>query len=1160
MKNLYLSLLVAVMVVVGGGVRAQSLTTSAISGQVTSSTGEPLAGATVRAVHTPTGSGYGNVANAQGRFTIQGMRVGGPYTITVEYVGYQKTVIENIYLSLGGEKELPIILKEEGVALGTVEIATRRDALINSGRTGANTVITSQQLQTMPTLNRDLNSFLRFTPQSGGGNSFGGRQRSSNNYTLDGALLNDNFGLSGRTLPGEGSAAQPVSLDALDEVSVQIAPYDVRQFGFTGAGVALVTRGGTNNFEGSIAWFGQRGNWSRSRVAGREITLAFSERDQFVARVGGPIIKDKLFFHFTFETTNREIPGTTRDAREQGQTAGLTIANVSADSLRLVRDAVRNRYGFDVGSFGIIPRFTKSRIFTARFDWNISDNHKLSLRYNMLDATDDSEPNGSNNLTGTAAPTLSNTFSSTRSGGPNSVPFSSAFYEFVSNNNTVSLEWNSTFLNGKAQNQLLVTGSWLWSPQLPKTGENAFPMVEIFNREAGLSGQNATVFGTELFRQSNSIQQNQYLVQNNFSLYLGDHAITVGGQYERYFFNNRFLASRFGTWRFRSFDAFIRNINTPAGSPIPNDATPSQVAIQYDFAGRNSDAFVEAYRLGFYLQDRWTPYQGFTVTAGVRVDIPGHITKPILNDQAAAVGVRTDALPDAYVAWSPRVGLNWDVFKDGRLQVRGGWGIFTGNMPFVWMTNPVRETGLNSGATIVTSSAGTSGNPGGIGATGAGTGFAITGFQGMGVPVDAYRRFDPNVPGTQLYPTGLNPTTPGPGALQIAIVDRGYRYPAVMRSSFAVDYALNEDWVVSLDYAYTQDIDAVYFQNTALRRDPLFGRVAPASASGAQTVYYASTLPGTVPTGTAAVQERTDASIFNAGFNSVIRFANAQDGWSGFLTLKLEKKFSDNYSFFAAYTYTDSWAVTDGSGSQAASTWNTNNVAGPLGSNTPFLQPSSALVPHRFIIGGQYTWQQSKYTATTFSAYYEIQTGNRFSFRYDGDVNQDGSNANDLMYVPINQGDIVLVADASITAATPAQQWAQLNAFIDQDPYLSTRRGQFAERNGAVIPTVGQLDFGIRQDFLWEVAGRPNKLQISLDMVNVGNFINENWGVRWRTVPNAQQPLVFRGFNASGDAQFVFRQQNSANQQALVTTYERDPASFFSRFSIQFGVRYIWGR
>lgn len=1152
MKFLYRPLLAVVLVLFAVGAQAQSLTTAAMNGQVASSTGESLVGATVRAVHVPSGSLYGAVVNASGRFYLPGLRIGGPYTVTVEYVGYQKYTAENIQLSLGGDKQLNIVMKEEGVTLGAVEIVSSKDQLINSGRTGANTVINAQQLQTMPTFNRDLNSFLRFTPQSNGGGGFGGRQGSSNNFTLDGALLNNNFGLSGSTLPGQGSGAQPVSLDALEEVSANIAPYDVRQFGFTGAGVSLVTRAGTNDYEGSIAWFGQRGNWSRNRVAGQRITLNFSERDQFVARVGGPIIKDKLFFHLTFERTSREIVGTTRNAREAGETPGLTIANVSADSLRLVRDAVRNAYGYDVGSFGVTPLIRKATNITARLDWNINSNHNLSFRYNLLNSVDDISPNGSNNLVGTAAPDIQSSFSSSRSGGASSVPFSSAFYEFIENNNTVSIELNSKLFGGRASNQLLVTGSFLWSPQRSKAGEAGFPMVEIFNTQA--SGQNATVFGSELFRQENSIQQNQYLIQNNFSIYLGKHSVTIGGQFERYFFNNRFLASRWGTWRFRSFDAFIRNIQTPAGSPISSSAAPSQVAIQYDFEGRNSDAFVDAYRVGFYVQDKWMPYEGFTLTGGVRIDVPGHLTTPLRSAAAETIGIRTDALPDAYVAISPRLGLNWDVFKDGKLQVRGGTGIFTGNIPFVWMTNPVRETGTNAGATVVTTNTNaTSGFPGGIGGTGAAaSAYNITGFQGTGVPIDNFQRFSPVVPGRQLYPSGRTAANPGPGALQIAIVDKDFRYPSVWRSSFGVDYSLNQDWVVSLDYAYTQDLDAVFFQNTALRED---GVRAPLGGpgSGAGTVLYYGTVAGVG--GTTA---RTNPTINAAGFNSIIRFTNSNDGWAGFLTLKVEKRMSDHYSLFAAYTYTDSWAVTDGSGSQAASTWNSNNVAASLGSNSGFLQPSSALTPHRFIVGASYEWEQSKYTSTTFSFFYQLQSGSRTSFRYNGDINNDGSSANDLIFVPAVQGDITLQSTAENTA-TPAVQWAQLNAFISQDPYLASRRGQYAERNGGKFPVVGQLDFGIRQRVKWEVAGRPNYIEISCDIQNFGNFLNEEWGVQKSLVQNAGQFLTFNGFTGpNGAAAFTFRQ--GPNNIPLSRTFENNPNNFFSRFSINFGVRYVWGR
>ncbi len=1153
MKSFYRTLLVAVLALVGAGVQAQSLTTAAVNGSVASTTGEPLAGATVRIVHVPSGTASGAVANAQGRFNIQGLRTGGPYTVTVDYVGYQKYEAGNIFLSLGTDKSLPIVMKEEGVALGTVEIATRRDLVINSGRTGANTVIDATQIQNMPTLNRDLNSMLRFTPQSNGSNGFGGRSSSLNNYTLDGALLNSNFGLSG-TLPGEGANANPVTFEALDQVSASIAPYDVRQFGFTGAGVALATRAGTNEFEGSVAWFLQRGNWSRAQVAGTPITLAFSESDRYAGRFGGPIIKDKLFFHIAFERTISERPGFSRRPFEAGETADATlISNVSADSLRLVANAVRSAYGYDVGGFGVIPTFTKATNISVRLDYNINDNHKLSLRWTLLDAFDDRAPSGSNNLgipAITRSPLLAGTLSSSRAGGPASIPFRSAFYTFTENVNTVSLELNSTLFGGKASNQLIVTGSLQWSPQL-STSDEAFPYIEIFNTV--VPGQNATSFGSELFRQANSIQQNQYFIQNNFSYTLGKHNITIGGQFERYFFNNRFQRSRWGLWRFRSFDAFIRNIQTPAGSPIASSAAPSQVVVSYDFDGRNSDAFVDAYRIGFYVQDKWTPYEGFNLTAGVRVDVPGHLTTPNRNNEAVRFGIETDVLPETYVAFSPRVGINWDVFKDGKLQIRGGTGVFTGTLPFVWMTNNVVNTGLNQGGVIVTSGDGPANLPGGIGGTGAPLGTTVVdGALPSQINLDAYRRFSPTVPPTQLYSSNRTPNAPAPGSLELNYADPTFRYPSVWRSSFGADFAISEDWVASIDYAYTQDLDAFFFSNEILRTQRIAGRMGPTNGGAPEISRYGTTLTGSTP---------LDTAKSNRGFGNIIKFNSVNDGWAGFLTLQLQKRMSNGWSASAAYTYTAAQAVTDGSGSQALSTWQANSISPVVTPNASSLAPSGAVTPHRFILQGSYEWKQSKYTRTIFSAFYQIQSGGRLSYRYNGDLNNDGVTNNDLIFVPQTQNDIFLVPTAGINTGTAAQQWAQLNAFISQDPYLASRRGQWTERNGGGIPSVGRVDVGIRQDFMWEVLGKQNTLQISVDIINFGNLLNEDWGVVRTTNVNTTTPLEFNGFNGPGGiATFTVRQIAQANNVPLNQSFILNPNAFTSRFSIQFGVRYIWGR
>ncbi len=1074
---------------------AQGVTTSTINGIIKDKKGEVLPGANVIAIHIPTGSQYGSASRSDGKFTIPNVKVGGPYKVTTSFVGYDNSEKNDIYLALGGSADLNFTLTESGTELAEVQVTASVGDVFNSDRTGASTSISSEQIRSLPTLSRSFNDYVRLTPQSNGGNGFGGRSDGYNNITVDGALFNNAFGLAG-TVGGQANA-QPISLDAVDQISTSIAPYDVKQGSFTGAGINVVTRSGTNEFSGSVYDFFRNESFVGDKVRGVSSPVGTFNLNNIGFRLGGPIIKDKLFFFVNYENEKRNDPGTTFIATRGGAT-GSNISQAQATDLDALSSFLVTNYGYNPGPYEGYKLQSNSDKGTAKIDWNISQNHKFTVKYNFLNSFRDVPPSGSGSIGSGRSPSLT------------ALPFLGAYYRINNNVNSFIAELNSNF-GTKYANKFQIGYSEFRDFRETPTSGKLFPLVDIGNG----AGQSLTTFGYEPFSANNILNTNVFQISDNFDIYKGKHVFTLGTYNEFYHFENGFDPFYYGAYQFNNLADFYASAAGTVGK-----VRQYQLGYSASPDGNFPLVKVDAYQLGFYAQDKYDVSQNFNVTLGIRADIPTIQSAIAQNTQAEGFTFRdgqkinTSQVQQTSVLWSPRIGFNWDVKGDRSTQIRGGTGIFTGRVPYVWISNQASNNGLLFGSLFYNTA----------GATAANILFKPD--------VDAYR------PGKNGNPSAAaNPN------YNLAVTDKNFSFPQVWRTNIAIDQKLPGGVTASLDLAFTKDVNAVYHQNINLPNTTF-------NAKGADNrpVFYKA-----FPSGST---NSTNNTRLNTNISDAILLKNTNDGYSYFATVQLKKTFGFGLNASAAYTYTDAKSVNDG-GSIAQSVWRDRQVSGdPNASATSY---SNFLNQHRIIVSLNYRKEYLGFMATSVGLFYEAAQAGRFSYVYSGDMNGDNAGGNnDLIYVPRNQGEIALTdfTNTDGTKYTAAQQWTDLDAYINQDSYLSGRRGDYAERNGATQPWRGQLDFRLLQDFYVKVGNKRNTIQLSVDIFNVGNLLNSDWGVL--KTPSRNALINFTGYDANQVPQFQYRYFNATTKTPLTSSFT-DSFSTISRWQMQLGVRYIFG-
>ncbi len=1060
-------------------------TTAEIQGLVKDDKGNPLAGATVNAIHQPTGTNYFTTTRKDGRFNLQNVRVGGPYQVKISFVGFKDEVQNDIFLTLGQVYRVDAEMLASSTNLTEVVVSARRaDKVFNKGRTGSAEFINRQQMDRLPTVNRSINDFTRLTPTANsnatyGTSSFAGRANSYNNLTVNGASFNNTFGLAAGL--GGQTNTQPISVDALDQIQVNIAPYDVTLGSFTGAGINSVTKSGTNEFKGSVYSFWKSPGLTGLKVGPTTLSKQAFDFNNRGVTIGGPIIKNKLFFFLSGEQERVSTPATSLVASRNGS-SGVGISQAKAEDLDALANFLKSKFSYDPGSYENYTFDTYSDKITARIDYNISKKSTFNLNYYYLKSYRNVAPSNSGAPGGSRQPSLT------------AMPFFASSYIINNNFNIVIGELN-TRLSNSVSNKLQFGYNQLRDFRSSPGG--IFPLVDIENG-AGLT---FTSFGFEPFTAFNKLNTDTWQLNDIVTVSKGEHNLTFGTQNTFNKFRNGFAPNYYGAYRFASLTDFYNNVN---------NGTANSTRYELRYSARKNGEFpyadVSTLQLGFFAQDKWTVTPNFQLTLGLRADIATFKNDWIANTNADAltyrngIKIKTGEPPVASVLFSPRAGFNWDVKGDKSTQVRGGTGVFSGPPPFVWISNQASNNGVDFGSFVKTT----------------GTVFSPN--------VDTYR------PANGAANTAYN----------LAITDKNFKFPQIFRTNLAVDQKLPLDIVMTVEGIYTKDINAVYHQNINL---PAIG--IQLNGNDDRVRYLATQI----------YSGAGGASASNPNISDAILMTNTNKGYSYNLTLQLQRNVKNLYTM-VAYTYGKSKSVNDG-GSIAQSIWRDRPVAGDP--NLEWLSYSNFYQPHRVIAAAFYRFEYVKHMATSVGFTFEAANAGTASYVVNGDLNRDGLTANDLIYVPKDANDIVLESVNAADLRTPAQIWAQLNAYINQDPYLSTRRGNYAERNALLLPFYKRLDLNLSQDFFVTTGGKRNTIRLSIDIYNFGNLLNKNWGIT--KIPNRAALLNFKrvettGVN-TGKPVYSFPYLDATNQIPLTTTFQNS-SGLSSRWQGQIGIRYIF--
>ncbi len=1089
----------------GSSVFAQGVTTASINGVVTDGKA-PVPGATVVLTHIPSGTVYSVITRGNGRYNLINVKVGGPYTLKITYIGFNAYIQENLTLSIGQDQAINVKLSDGATDLNEVKIAGNGNKVMNSSRTGARETITRAQIDALPTINRSLSDFTKLTPSASSTSalSFGGRSSTYNNITVDGALFNNSFGLSG-SLGGQTNS-QPISLDAIDQIQVDLAPYDVRQGFFTGAGVNTVIKSGTNDIKGTVYYYGRGTGLTGYHAGTTDITKTPFDYNSRGFSLGGPIIKNKLFFFVSGEQERISNPATSYTATGSALASG-TVSQANASTLDAISAKLKT-LGYDPGPYENYSYKTSSDKVTVKLDWNIDKNNTLSAKYFYLKSYKDQPASNSgitNNKVG---------YGTTRAPGTTTLPFYGSGYEINNNFNIGMLELNSKISN-TISNKLTVGYSALRDYRTSLSGTNT-PMVDIGNGTSDNLGNVTTAatatmtsFGYELYTAGNLLSSNIGQLSDDLTIFAGKHELTFGTSNQSQSFTNGFAPDYNGLYTYNSASDFLNGLPAAAYT-YRNSAAGGALPL----------AKIKSYNFSLYGQDKYRAADNFVLTYGLRLDYNYYPTDLASNPNAEAItfqqGIHVDpsVLPKSKVQMSPRIGFNWDVNGDHSTQIRGGSGLFAGLTPFVWISNQASNGGTLFSSGTVTKA---------------------------GTPNDPRLIYNPNVDANR--PTGAVAAN---NSYELDVTNPKLKLPKIWRSNLAIDQQLPGGVIATIEGSYTKDINAIYTENLVVSD----GYATLPGAEGQIRYNSANTTINSSP-----------VSATNPTISGLYYMTNTNKGYSYFGTFQLQKSFASGFYANVAYTHTVSKDVNDG-GSTASTIWSSRQVAGnPNGDN---LSNSSFVMPNRFIASLAYRKEYAKNYATSIGLFFERANNGAVSYITSGDPNGDGA-TNDLMYIPKNKGDITLVAADAKDLRTPDQIWAQLNNFINQDKYLSSHRGEFAQRNGVILPYFQRADLNITQDFFVK-AGKnrttKNTIRVEFNIINLGNFLNRNWGLYQNSFSGfnngSSTVLKYMGTDpTTGKAKYAFPYLDATNLVPLTTSYKTNTDQI-SRWQAQIGVRYIF--
>jgi hypothetical protein len=1070
------------------------ITTSTISGVVKDQKGQPVPGATIHATHEPTGTNYYSASNKSGVFVIPAVRVGGPYTIHASFVGYKKGELKDVSASLGLTENVQFVLIEEATQLAEVVVTANKTGIFSKEKTGAAQQFTRRELQTIPiTGARTIDGITKYNP-FGNGSSFGAQDSRLNNFTIDGSQFNNNFGLGSSAQAGGRTGASAISLDAIDQLQVNVAPFDIRQSGFTGAGINAVTRSGTNQIEGSV-YQTQRDNSSRyvgDNARGTTVTAAkFDEKVQGF-RLGMPIIKNKLFLFGNYEGIVRTEPGTTWISAGSPLT-GTQVSRVKYSDMQTLSNFMKDKFNYVTGPWEGYSNENSSNKFLIRADWNINDKNKLTARY--VHHNSSAEINISNSQSAGAG---------NRTTQFNAMSFQNSGYVIMDNTRSAVLELNST-LSKSLFNNLIVS----YDKQIEDRAylSNMFPTIDIRDGSATY-----TSVGFDPFTPDNKLNYWTFNVTNNLTKYFEKHTVVAGFNFQQYQSNNLFYPASNGVYIFNSLADFYTAANQSlANGGKPSTFAPARFQLRYSAlpGGIAPMQTLESTRTDFYLQDEYTVTNDFKLTAGIRANIIS-INNTALENKAVssmtfANGEKwnTGVMPETQLLFEPRLGFNWDVKGEKKTQVRGGTGVFTGRPPYVFLSNQIGNNGV------------------------------LTGFIDVSGAAAAQYGFTAN-PNQYFIPS--TPTLPS--TFDLALTDPNYKFPQVWKNNLAIDQKL--PWlglVASVELLYNKTLNAVHYYNANLK-DPV-GKLGGVD----QRPLYGG----------------TDATVrVNNNVSMAAVLTNRDGAYNRSATFKLEKPVSKGLWGYVAYTMADAQDFMD-AGSIASGSW--QSALSVNGNNDLGLTTSSFLVRNRIVglLGYRLDYGKKYGGATTFTLGYVGSQNNPFSYIVAGDLNGDRVSNNDLLFVPMKGSDVRFAPlTVGTTVYTEAQQQEAFDKFIDQDPYLSTRRGQYAERNALALPFLHRFDLSITQDVFVNIKGKRNAFQIRADILNFGNMLNNEWGVSQRA--GAPQLLNFVSRDANNVPTYrLSTQRDGTNTFLAKDTYQYN-SSVFDVWTAQLGIRYTFGR
>ena len=1087
------------------------VTKSAITGTVKSTTGEILPAAVVEIKHVPTGTKYFSTTDEKGNYAANSVRPGGPYTIKVNYTGYTPFVIEEISAPLGNSIIVNLELQSAINAIEEVKIVivNAKDAF-NKGKTGAGQQFSTREINSVPIIgSRSITSITKYNANAGSGGTFGGQDSRLNNFTIDGSVFNNGFGLGSDTQAGGRTGSTAISLDAIEQLQVNIAPFDVRQSGFTGSGINAVTRSGTNEIESSVyhSFRNNKKEFLGDQAGNVKITPSQFQEKIWGARIGAPIIKDKLFFFGNFETIDNTSPATTWTS-SGSPVAGAQVSETAYTDLVNVSNLLKNNFGYETGPFENYDAVRESKKFLARIDWNVNDNHKITARYVYHDSGSDELISNSNSAG--FGNRRTNVFS---------MSYKNSGYVIQDNTRSAVLEWDWKISEKWSNNFIAGYDKQIENRGLQ--GGGLFPTIDIKK-----GANNYISAGLDPFTPSNLLDYSTLHFTNNVTGNFGKHTLLFGANFERFISNNNFFPASNGVYIFDTLAAFegaVAETAANGGAPATSAANlPSRFQFRYSAlpGGAKPLQVLKSNKIDLYVQDEYKATDYLKLTYGIRATAVSFEDTAIENKAVTAMTFangekfNTGDMPDTQYLFEPRFGFNLDVNKNAKTIVRGGTGVFTGRPPLVFLSNAIGNNGVLTGFIDVS----------GADLVNGGYGFTATPGQ----------YFTPSTP--QL-----------PSTFDLAFTDKDFKFPQSWKTNIAVDQKLPFGFIGSIEGIYSKNINEVFYYNANLA-----DAVGNINNGGDTRPFYSGTDAGA----------RVNNNVSNA-----IVLSNSNKGYFYSTTFKIEYPYKKGFWGSVAYTHSNAQDLLS-AGSIASGSWTGSRSV--LGNNNLDLSNSNNNTPHRIVglLGYKLNYGKKYGGSTSFNIGYIGEKASPFTYTYGSDINGDRVNGNDLLYVPNNVSEIRFVditqsvGGVNQVLYTAAQQADAFDKFIEQDSYLKGKRGQYVDRNAKELPMLHRLDLSVTQDFFLKIKGKKQSFQLRADILNFTNLLNNDWGVSKR-VTNTQILSVREAPSSANNyipgLQMAIQTDDTGKRFLTKDTFSKN-SSVFDVWQAQFTLRYTFGK